>query len=119
MSKVLGIGGVFVKSKDAAALRSWYREMLGMEVQDWGAMWKNEADSMCTWNSFGADTKYFEPSGREFMINLRVDDADAMVAQLRERGANVLERRSKDEFGTFCYVVDPDGTLIELWSAAP
>jgi predicted enzyme related to lactoylglutathione lyase len=82
-------------------------------------MFENEASSVATWNSFAVDTKKFEPSDREFMVNLRVDDADAMVAQLRERGANVLERRSKDQYGTFCYVVDPDGTLLELWSAAP
>jgi len=118
MSKVLGIGGVFVKSKDPDKLRAWYAEVLGMEVQKWGAMWKNEADSMSTWNAFAADTTYFEPSQRELMINLRVDDADGMAKQARERGANVLERRTQDEFGTFCYVVDPDGTLIELWSPA-
>jgi len=119
MSKVLGIGGVFVKSKDPDKLRAWYREMLGMDVQSWGAMFENEAGSIGTWNSFAVDTKKFEASDREFMINLRVDDADGMAKQLRERGANVLDRRSQDEYGTFCYVVDPDGTLIELWSAAP
>ena len=117
MSKVLGLGGVFVKSKDPEKLRAWYRDMFGMEVQTWGAMWQNEADSIGTWNAFSADTKYFEPSTREFMINLRVDDAEGMAKALRERGANVLDRGEKDENGTFRYVVDPDGTLIELWSS--
>ena len=118
MPKVLGIGGVFVKSKDPEALRAWYREMLGIDVKNWGAKFVNEAGSIGTWNPFALDTKKFED--REFMINLRVDDADALAAQLKERGANVLDdRRSQSEFGTFCYVVDPDGTLLELWSAAP
>jgi catechol 2,3-dioxygenase-like lactoylglutathione lyase family enzyme len=118
MSKVLGIGGVFVKSKDPDRLRAWYRDVLGMELQSWGAaMLFNEPGSFAQWSAFGADTKYLEPSSREFMINLRVDDADAMAAQARERGGNVLDRREKDENGTFCYVVDPDGTLIELWSS--
>lgn len=119
MSKVLGIGGVFVKSKDPEKLRTWYREMLGIDVQSWGAMFQNESGSIATWSAFAVESKKFEASDREFMINLRVDDADGMAKQLRERGANVLERRTKDEYGTFCYVVDPDGTLLELWSAAP
>ncbi len=119
MSKVLGIGGVFVKSKDPEKLRAWYREVLGMDVQKWGAILKNEASSKSAWNVFAADSSYFDPSPRELMINLRVDDADAMAKQARERGANVLDRRSQDDYGTFCYVVDPDGTLIELWSPAP
>src|SRR5437868_11692659 len=120
MSKVLGIRGVFVKSKDPATLRAWYRDVLGMELQSWGAaMLFNEAGSFAQWSAFGADTKYLEPSTREFMLNLRVDDADGLAKQVRERGGTVLDRREQDENGTFCYVVDPDGTLIELWQPAP
>ncbi|MCX5747191.1 MAG: VOC family protein [Proteobacteria bacterium] len=119
MAKVLGIGGVFVKSRDPDRLRAWYRDVLGMEVESWGVMFANEAGSIGTWNAFALDTPQFDASDREFMINLRVDDADDMATQLRARGANVLDRRTKDAYGTFCYVLDPDGTLLELWSAAP
>lgn len=117
MPSVLGIGGVFVKSKDADALREWYREMLGMEIEEWGGaqFWSTPTKTYGVWSAFAAETKYFEPSAREFMVNLRVDDLDGMLAQLRGRGARVLDRREESADGKFGYVVDPDGTLLELW----
>jgi predicted enzyme related to lactoylglutathione lyase len=117
MASVLGIGGVFVKSKDAEALRAWYRDMLGLEIQDWGGaqFWSSAERTYTVWSAFAADTKYFDPGGREFMVNLRVDDLDGLLARLRERGAQVLERREDSPDGKFGYVVDPDGTLLELW----
>ncbi|HEY0476863.1 MAG TPA: VOC family protein [Kofleriaceae bacterium] len=125
MATVLGIGGVFVKSKDAEALRGWYREMLGFEIQEWGGaqLWAAPAAAAgapaertySVWSAFGAETKYFAPSEREFMVNLRVDDLDGLLAKLRERGAQVLDRRDDSADGKFGYVVDPDGTLLELW----
>ena len=116
MASVLGIGGVFVKSKDVDALRAWYRDMLGLDIQTWGGaqLWAT-AGTYGVWSAFGADTKYFEPSEREFMVNLRVDDLDGLLARMRERGARVLDRREDSPDGKFGYVVDPDGTLLELW----
>lgn len=114
---MLGIGGVFVKSKDAEALRAWYREMLGMEIQEWGGaqFWSTAARTYGVWSPFSAETKYFAPSEREFMINLRVDDLEGLLARLRARGAQVLDRGEESPDGKFGYVVDPDGTLLELW----
>jgi predicted enzyme related to lactoylglutathione lyase len=119
MASVLGIGGVFVKSKDADALRTWYRELLGVEIQEWGGaqFWSVPAKTYSVWSAFRAETKYFEPSEREFMINLRVDDLDGVLAKLRAGGAQVLDRREESPDGKFGYVVDPDGTLLELWEA--
>jgi catechol 2,3-dioxygenase-like lactoylglutathione lyase family enzyme len=117
MAKVLGIGGVFFKSKDPKALSAWYRDKLGMDVQSWGGVvFENEAKgSQTVWNAFSADTKYFEPSDKPYMLNLRVDDLAALLSQLRAAGANVLDRSSDDDNGKFGYVVDPDGNLLELW----
>lgn len=121
MPSVLGIGGVFVKSKDVDALREWYREMLGMEIEEWGGaqFWSTPTKSYGVWSAFAAETKYFEPSEREFMVNLRVDDLEGLLARLRDRGARVLDRREDSPDGKFGYVVDPDGTLLELWQPAP
>jgi predicted enzyme related to lactoylglutathione lyase len=118
---VLGIGGIFVKSKNAEALRAWYREMLGFEIQEWGGaqFWSTQARSYQVWSAFAADTKYFDPGTRELMINLRVEDLDGLLAKLRAQGAQVLDRREDSPDGRFGYVVDPDGTLLELWEAAP
>lgn len=118
MATVLGIGGVFVRSRDPDALRAWYRDMLGLDIQDWGGAQFPPAPGISAWSAFRADTTYFAPSEREFMINLRVDDLDALLADLRARGARVLDRREDSLDGQFGYVVDPDGTLLELWQPA-
>lgn len=117
MAKVIGIGGVFMKSKDPEGLRHWYREKLGLDIHSWGGaqLWAPEGKSYAVWSPFKADTRYFEPSTREFMVNLRVDDLDGILAVLREKGVTVLDRREESENGKFGYVVDPDGTLLELW----
>jgi catechol 2,3-dioxygenase-like lactoylglutathione lyase family enzyme len=116
MATVLGIGGVFVRSRDPDALRAWYRDLLGLDIQDWGGaqLWSTPG-TYGVWSAFRADTTYFAPSEREFMINLRVDDLEALLADLRARGARVLDRREDSADGKFGYVVDPDGTLLELW----
>jgi catechol 2,3-dioxygenase-like lactoylglutathione lyase family enzyme len=121
MASVLGIGGVFVKSRDADALRVWYRDMLGLDIQEWGGaqLWSSGERTYGVWSAFRADTTYFEPSEREFMVNLRVDDLDGLLATLRARGARVLDRREDSADGKFGYVVDPDGTLLELWQPVP
>jgi predicted enzyme related to lactoylglutathione lyase len=118
MATILGIGGVFLKSKDPKALAAWYRDVLGIDIQGWGgATFPGEAGTVTTWNAFAATTDYFRPSEREVMLNFRVDDLEGLLAQLRARGANVLDRREDGEFGKFGYVLDPDGTLLELWQA--
>ncbi len=123
MAKVLGIGGFFIKSPDKAKLAAWYRDVLGVDIEDWGgAVLRSrptDAAHYAVWNAFAADTKYFEPSTREVMLNLRVDDLEGLLSQLRAKDARVLDRREDSEFGKFGYVVDPDGTLIELWEPAP
>lgn len=121
MARVTGVGGIFFKSKDPKAISAYYREVLGVDVQSWGGAQfsfreKETGREGCTiWSPFPADTKYFEPSEQPWMLNLRVDDLDGMLAMLRDKGARVLDRREETGDGKFGYVVDPDGTLIELW----
>ena len=123
MAQVTGVGGIFFKATDPPALREWYRTHLGIEVQDWGgAQFLFDRDrpglGSTVWNPFEATTKYFEPSDKPYMLNLRVDDLEGILAQLRQQGARVLERREDGPFGKFGYVVDPEGTLLELWEQA-
>ena len=125
MAKVIGLGGIFMKSKDKAALNAWYQAALGMGGE-WGHIFDFDdmpvsADGKrgyAIWSPFADDTKYFEPSDKPFMINLRVDDLDALLVHLKARGDNVLDRRQDTEQGKFGYVVDPEGTLLELWQPA-
>ena len=112
MEKIVGIGGIFFKADDADALRRWYQEHLGVEVDPsyGGAQY-----DMTVWSIMKASTKYFEPSQKQFMVNYRVNDLHAMLAQLRAAGAKVDEKVDESEFGKFGWVMDPEGNRIELW----
>jgi catechol 2,3-dioxygenase-like lactoylglutathione lyase family enzyme len=115
---VTGLGGVFVKSKNPKALSAWYRDVLGLEVQPWGgAMLRYDAPGhppMALWSPFAANSDEMAGSTREFMINLAVDDMDAFVARLTAKGVPIL-KREQDATGKFAWILDPDGTKIELW----
>lgn len=123
--RVHGLGGVFFKSRDPAALGEWYRRHLDFDVAEWGGAvfnWNRQdpPGAACTiWGPFAEDTGYFQPSDKPFMLNLRVDDLDGVLAALREEGCQVLDRREDGPHGRFGYVVDPEGLLLELWQPAP
>lgn len=123
--RVHGLGGVFFKARDPAALSAWYARHLDIGVQDWGGAlfaWKREdtGEDACTlWSPFAADTEYFKPSDKPYMLNFRVDDLAATLQALREEGCQVLERGEDGEQGKFGYVLDPEGGLIELWQPRP
>jgi catechol 2,3-dioxygenase-like lactoylglutathione lyase family enzyme len=117
MAKVIGFGGIFFKARDPQALRAWYAEHLGMPVGDFGAMFEEDASRPgCTlWSPFGAETDYFAPSTKDFMLNFRVDDLDALLAALRAAGVEVDQKVQADENGRFGWIMDPEGNRIELW----
>ncbi len=116
---VTGVGGIFVKSRDPAALARWYKDVLGLDVASWGgaAMPFDTPGHppKISWMAFPETTDHMAPSAREFMINFAVDDMDAMVARLTARGVPILKREDHDPFGRFAWIQDPDGTKIELW----
>ncbi len=121
MERVQGIGGIFFKAQDKAALAAWYRDNLGLPVEEWGGAvirWADQhepAEATTVWSPFSADTTYFQPSNAAFMVNFRVKDLDAMLAQLRAAGAQVDDKIEDSDFGRFGWVVDPEGNKIELW----
>ena len=122
MRRVTGIGGIFFKAKDAAALRAWYKKHLGIDVQDWGGAafrWMDEAGQPTTgttvWSIGPADGDYFAPSKSSFMINYRVSDLQAVLHALRAEGCNVIDKTDDSEYGKFGWVTDPEGNKIELW----
>ncbi|HEX2591187.1 MAG TPA: VOC family protein [Rhizomicrobium sp.] len=121
--RITGIGGVFFRSKDPKALAAWYRDVLGLKIEDWGgAALPLDAPShppVIVWSPFGEKSDYFAPSTREFMLNFAVDDLDAFLAMLKSKGVAVLKRDDSDPSGSFAWIVDPDGTKIELWQPKP
>ena len=122
MAKITGVGGVFYVVRDPEATRAWYRDVLGIGG-DYGPLlkWSEESgDAPYSLVSHFKDDAYIKPGTGGFMINLRVDDLDELVAQLQAKGVEVLD--SVDEgYGKFAWLLDPDGVKIELWQqlAAP
>lgn len=116
---VTGFGGVFVKSKDPRALALWYRDVLGVPIESWGgAMLRYDAPGhppAVVWNVMPNATGYMAPSTREFMVNFAVDNLDAIIARLTAKGVAVIKRDDTDPSGKFAWILDPDGTKVELW----
>lgn len=122
MARVMGIGGVFFKAKDPDALRAWYAEHLGMELQPWGGCvfrWREleipDRDGATVWSVFPDSTTYFAPSQASFMINYRVEDLGSALTDLRQAGCAVDDRTEESELGKFGWVTDPEGNKVELW----
>ncbi|MEZ0111929.1 putative enzyme related to lactoylglutathione lyase [Catenulispora sp. EB89] len=116
MERVLGLGGHFLRATDPAALTAWYRDSLGLDIDEHG-MWQQEAGPT-VFAAFEADTDYFGSREQQVMLNFRVRDLDAMLRQLREKGADVdAETQEMDGIGKFGWVTDPEGNRIELWEA--
>lgn len=115
MAKVTGLGGIFYKVEDKEATARWYKEMLGVGGQ-WGATFPFAGDpgGFTVLSPFKSSSDYFAPSEAAFMINLRVDDLDSMVADLEGKGIDILGRQ-EEEYGKFAWILDCDGIKIELF----
>lgn len=119
MERVTGIGGLFFRAYDPLALSRWYRDHLGIDsAMEGDVLWQQEAGAT-VWSPFPADTDYFGRPEQQTMVNFRVRDLDAMLAQLRAAGADVDgEVVEQDGVGRFGYAVDPAGNRFELWEPA-
>lgn len=114
MERVDGIGGYFLRAADPVALGAWYRDCLGLDADENG-IW-TQGPGMTVFATFEAETDYFGARSQQTMLNFRVRDLDAMLAQLRAKGANVDEETQEMEgVGRFGWVTDPEGNRIELW----
>ncbi|RZJ82515.1 MAG: VOC family protein [Chryseobacterium sp.] len=119
--RVTGIGGFFFKATDPAALMDWYGKHLGLDTTPYGCTfhWKDSdgRDASTQWSVFKNDTKYLEPSAKEFMQNFRVENLDRLVAQLRSEGVTFVGEPEAHDYGKFAWIMDPEGNKIELWEA--
>lgn len=121
MKKVTGIGGIFFKCKNPVELSNWYKTHLGFNTNEYGANFEWRQDSTpekkgsTQWSPFAENTKYFEPSGKDFMINYRVENLDALVQLLTKEGVTIVDEIDDSEYGKFIHIMDPEGNKIELW----
>lgn len=118
--KVKGIGGVFFKCKNPQKVKEWYSKHLGLKTDEYGAMFEfKEVDkdekAYLQWSPFSSETKYFEPSEKEFMINYRVEDIEGLVEALKSEGVTILDEIASYDYGKFVHIMDIEGNKIELW----
>ncbi|MCB9033283.1 MAG: VOC family protein [Chitinophagales bacterium] len=120
MKKVTGIGGIFFKCNDSKAVKDWYKEHLGFNTDDYGASFQfidadKKTKAILQWSPFAKDTKYFQPSEKEFMINYRVENIEALVEELKANGVTVLDEIASYDYGKFVHILDLENNKIELW----
>jgi predicted enzyme related to lactoylglutathione lyase len=119
VERVLGVGGVFFRSERPEELRAWYAQHLGVELQPYGGVtFRAAAGDITIWNAFEYDSDYF-PREQAAMLNYRVRDLDAMLAQLQAAGVEVTGQIEESEHGRFSWAWDPEGRLLELWQPPP
>ena len=129
---IQGIGGMFYKAKDPKALHDWYDKYLGISPlphSPWGEgddaalfEWrdKDNPDQMCysVFSFMDEKSDYMEPSPKPFMMNFRVTDLDALLAELKAEGIERVGEIQEFPFGRFAKVLDPEGNPIEFWQPA-
>jgi lactoylglutathione lyase len=119
--KVTGLGGIFFKCKDPKQMKDWYGRNLGLPIDDYGATFEfrladnPEQKGSTIWSPFSDSTKYFEPSQKDFMINYRVENIEALVEELRTAGVTILDDIATYDYGKFVHIMDPEHNKIELW----
>lgn len=116
---VTGIGGFFFRSRDSKALAKWYLNHLGVGAPEGVWVWNQQAGPT-VFQPFKHDSDYFA-ADKAFMLNLRVDDLDGLIASLKAAGIEVIQKAEWDtmpEVGRFARIHDPEGNAIELWEPA-
>ena len=113
--KIKGFGGIFWRSKDIVALKNWYKETLGISMEDWnGTVIKPDADNQTIFSFFKEDSDYF-PQEQSVMLNFQVENIEAWMEHFNKMGISLLKEPEKSEFGTFIWISDPEGRWIEIW----
>jgi predicted enzyme related to lactoylglutathione lyase len=118
-NRVTGLGGFFFKTKNPEKTKKWYKDHLGLPVDDYGCTfwWKDTKGNDCStqWSPFKEDTNYFQPSKKEFMMNFRVENLKELLAALKEEGVTIVGKIEEYDYGKFGWILDPEGNKIELW----
>ena len=117
--RVTGLGGFFFKTKDPNAVKDWYKKHLGLNTDNYGCTfwWKDAEGNDCStqWSPFKEDTTYFKPSEKEFMMNFRVANLEALLETLKEEGVTIVGEMETYDYGKFGWILDNEGNKIELW----
>ena len=119
--KVTGIGGIFFKTKDPKTTNEWYGKNLGLAIDPHGSPFEfrnaNRPDEInyLRWSPMEENTKYLNPSDKDFMINYRVQNIEGLLRKLKANSVTILDSIVEYEYGKFVHIMDNDGNKIELW----
>ena len=119
--KVVGIGGIFFKTKDPNKTKDWYQSHLGLTTDQYGSLFEfrnthnPEEINYLQWSPFQEDTDYFDPSDQEYMINYRVQNMEGLVDKLKSQGVTICDEIATYDYGKFVHILDGNGIKIELW----
>lgn len=114
--KVLAIGGIFFKCKNPKVMEDWYLNNLGILPASGNTMWEQEHEPALV-APFPANTNYFGNSNQSFMINIRVQNLNLLLENLKNKGVKIESEIVEEEYGKFAWIYDPEGNKIELWEA--
>src|SRR5205809_4757368 len=121
MKKVTGIGGIFFKCKDPNKMKEWYKTHLGIDAGQYGASfeWYEDAEGkkkgLTQWNLNSETAKLYEPSTKDFMINYRVENLEALVEDLKKEGVTIVDKIEAYDYGKFVHIIDMEGNKVQLW----
>jgi predicted enzyme related to lactoylglutathione lyase len=121
MKKVTGIGGIFFKCKDPNKIKEWYNTHLGLDAGPYGASfeWREAEDpskkGITQWNVNSETAKLYEPSTKDFMINYRVENLEALVEELKKENVTIVDKIETYDYGKFVHILDIEGNKIQLW----
>lgn len=120
MAQVIGLGGVFLKFQQPEAMRSWYKDVLGMDTNAYGVLFEFNGDThptkgYCQLGTFEASSDYFGDATQQAMLNFRVDDLVTFKKQLELANVTIVDELESFSYGKFLHINDPEGNRIELW----
>ena len=117
--RVTGLGGFFFRAEDPDKIKNWYKNHLGLNTDQYGCTfwWKDNEGNDCStqWSPMKSDTKYFDPSKKEFMMNFRVENLTELLVELEKEGVTIVGEVEEYEYGKFGWILDPEGNKLELW----
>ncbi|MCH2458835.1 MAG: VOC family protein [Henriciella sp.] len=122
MAKVIGVGGIFFLCEDAEVTKEWYTSVLGIHASEYGISFSHAESAkvfpkgaMTIFAPFKSDSDYFKPSDHDVMFNLMVDDLGGILQQAAAAGVSPVQPREDHDYGSFAWLMDPDGRKVELW----
>jgi predicted enzyme related to lactoylglutathione lyase len=115
MASITGFGGAFIRAKDPKALYAWYEQHLGLIKSEGSFAFPAPTQHTHVVFAFFKQEDAYFPTSQKVMINLQVDDLDAVLDRLIGEGVAVDPKRENYDFGKFGWVTDPEGNRVELW----